>query len=92
MDRPKSLVDKRRRNLDFRVGDLILDEFSLCFGEGRCLVFRFGLLVWIAGIRCIPRISEGVRVRFYLWFWNQQFKESWLRVRLVCSLISCLVV
>ena len=36
------------------------------------------LPVWIAVIRCVSRVSEGVRVRFCFGFWNQQFREFWL--------------
>ena len=39
-DRPKSFVDKRRRNLDFEVGDLILDKFSPI--EGALSLVRLG--------------------------------------------------
>ena len=77
-------MDKRRKNLDSEIGDLILDKFFsnqgvirvgkaeklalkrfgsfLCSCEGCCLVFRIELPVWITEIRCVSRISEGVRV------------------------------
>ena len=40
--------------------------FLLCSVLDKCLIFWIELPVWTTGIRCVSRISEGVRVYLFL--------------------------